>query len=104
MITQSVLSLQYVQAQVQAMVQGEPYNPTADSVAFAFTANGVSPSMWTAGSWDGTSPRSNGTYVAQVLVGPGGAVTLPVGTYTMWLQVTDSPEIPVISVGLLTIN
>ena len=106
MITQSALSLQYVQAAVTATVAGAAYNPTADTVQFAFTANGVQPgtSDWKTGSWDGTNPRPNGSYVAQCLVGPGGAIALTTGTYTVWIKVTDSPEIPVINVGLLKID
>lgn len=102
MITQSSLSLQYVQAQVQATVQGAPYDPTADSVQFAFTFPGVQPTAWLAGSWGGTAP--NGAFIAQCLVGPGGAVALTAARYDMWIKVTDSPEIPVINVGTLMIT
>ena len=107
MITQSALSLQYVQAAVTATVSGSSYNPTSDPVQFAFMAGTAQPgpSDWKTGSWDGTALRPSGnSYTAQVLVGPGGTVTLPVGTYTMWVKITDSPEVPVIQVGILQVT
>ncbi|MEU1800892.1 hypothetical protein [Streptomyces sp. NPDC019937] len=106
MITQSALSLQYVQTAVTATVAGAPYNPTVSSVEFAFTRVPAAPgpSDWVTGSWDGTTPRLPGsTYVAQCLVGPGGAITLVAGTYTMWIRITDTPEVPVINVGIVKI-
>jgi hypothetical protein len=106
LITQSALSLQYVQAAVTATAAGAPVNPTSDVVQFAFKAGGANPASgdWVTGSWDGTATRGPGNaYIAQCLVGPGGTITLGVDTYTMWIKVTDSPEIPVIPVGLLQI-
>lgn len=110
MITQSSLSLQYVQAAVTATVGGNPLNPTTDVVQFAFTTGGANPvnpvsGDWKTGSWDGAQPRPPGNaYLAQCLVGPGGTVALTPGIYTMWIKVLDSPETPVINVGLLTIT
>lgn len=101
----SALSLQYIQAQVQATVHNAPYNPTSDAVQFAFSPVEGQPSMWLAGSWDSMSAvPGTSTYVAQVLVGPGGGVTtLTAGTYMMWIKVSDVPEIPVLQVGQLTV-
>lgn len=110
MITQSSLSLQYVQIPVTATVGGNPLNPTSDTVQFAFTVNTGSPvnpvsGDWKAGSWDGAQPRPPGNaYLAQCLVGPGGTIALTPGVYSMWIKVLDSPETPVIDVGLLTIT
>ncbi|MFD9632843.1 hypothetical protein [Streptomyces violascens] len=107
MITQSSLSLEYVQVPVTAMVGGNPLNPTGDVVQFAFLPDKVQPGSgdWKAGSWDGAQPRPPGNaYLAQCLVGPGGTVTLTPGTYTVWIKVMDSPEVPVINVDLLTIT
>jgi hypothetical protein len=103
----SSASLEYVQAPVIATVGGSPFNPTGDPVQFAFLTGTAAPTGpdWKAGSWDGTQPRPTGNaYLAQCLVGPGGTVTLAPGTYTMWIKITDSPEVPVIPVGLLTIT
>ncbi|MEU5043161.1 hypothetical protein [Streptomyces griseorubiginosus] len=100
-------SREYAQASVRASVQGEPYNPTADAVEFAFTAVTAKPTTgdWKTGSWDGTQPRPPGNaYIAHCLVGPGGTVELPAGTYTMWIRITDNPEIPVIPFGRLQIT
>ena len=107
MITQSSLSREYVAAAVTATAAGVPVNPTGDVVEFAFTAPSTAPTPgdWKTGSWDGTAPRTPGNaYIAHCLVGPGGTVTLSAGKYTMWVRITDSPEIPVISFGLLHIT
>lgn len=107
MITQSALSREFVAAAITATAAGVTVNPTSDVVEFAFTAVNVDPvpGDWKAGSWDGTQPRQPGTaYIAHCLVGPGGTVALPTGKYTMWVRITDSPEIPVIPFGLLHIT
>lgn len=103
MISQSVLSRKFVRLSVEASGASGPINPTSDVVAMAFTTGDALPSAWVAASWASTSPRSDGSYVAQCLVGPGGDTTLVVGSYSIWLKIIDSPEIPVEPVGLLTI-
>lgn len=97
----SALSTQHVQVPVAAFVGGAWINPTTDPVAMAFTRIGAEPVTldWHTGSWD-TAP--DGSYLAQVLVGPGG-VTLGRGTYAVWVKITGSPEIPVDQTGTLTI-
>lgn len=80
-----------------------PYNPTSDSVVFAFTAPGTKPTgstTWYAGSWE----IANGNYLARCLVGPTGTVTLAAGTYSVWVKITDSPEIPVLEVDTLIVE
>lgn len=104
MISQSVLSLKFVRVSVEASGTSGPINPTGDVVAMAFTTGDALPGAWVTAAWASTSPRSDGSYVAQCLVGPGGATTLAVGSYSIWLKITDSPEIPVENVGLLTIT
>lgn len=99
MATLSVLATEYVKSRVTATVGCTAYNPTADVVEAAFPAPGVNPTTWYAGSWE----TCGNVYYARVLVGPAGTVTLPVGTYTMWLRITDAPEIPVLEVGTLRI-
>jgi hypothetical protein len=99
-------SRQFVPAQVKATVTGQPYNPTADTVEFAFTAIGGRPETWYPGGWDGTQPIPGTTeYRAQVLIGPGSnGPTLTAGTYAVFLRITDNPEQPVIPVGQLKIT
>lgn len=109
MITQSALSLEFVAAAITATSAGAPVNPTGDVVEFAFTstASGAKPASgdWKTGSWDGTQPRTPGNaYIAHCLVGPGGTVALAAGRYTMWVRITDSPEIPVIPFGMINIT
>jgi hypothetical protein len=106
-LTKSRLDTSYVQVPVQAIVNGEAYDPSGNAVQMAFMANWALPSAdddWYAASWSvSTAP---GIYLAQCLVGPGAgaAVDLTVGTYNVWVQITDTPEVPVINTGTLAIN
>ena len=94
-------SLQYVDPVVTCL-KG---NPTTDVVQMAFTTVGVDPQPtdWKTASWDTTATLGTNQYLAQCLVGPGGTVTLAVGSYQYWVKVTDNPEIPELPVGMLTI-
>jgi hypothetical protein len=103
-VTMSRLSTQYVQVPIQAIVAGVAYNPSSLTVKLAFMAAWGQPQSgdWKTGTWDtSTAP---GIYLAQCLVGPAGTVTLPVGDYAIWVQITGSPEVPVIQAGTLTVN
>lgn len=99
----SSLSTIYVQVAVSATISGVLYNPTSDVVQMAFMTGVKRPTNtdWKTGSWE-TAPGP--TYFAQVLVGPTGTITLTVGQYTVWLKIIDNPEVPVASVGTLTVE
>lgn len=99
-------SRQYVQAHVDVTIGGQPYDPTADVVEFAFTAIGARPATWYTGGWDGSAPiPGSNAYRAQVLVGPGSnGPTLAAGKYAVWLRITDNPEQPVLPVGQLVVT
>ena len=104
-LSQSALSTQYVQVQVTATVNGTSYNPTGDTVQMAFvtvTSPPASPSAWNAAAWE-TDPGP--VYWASCLVGPSnGGVVLAAGSYFVWVKVTDSPAVPVLSGPILTIT
>jgi hypothetical protein len=107
-ITLSHLSTEYVQIPVSATVAGQPHDPTSDTVQFAFLASQTAspqPADWVAASWSTASDAAY-PYTAQCLVGPGAgaAISLAVGSYVIWLKITDNPEIPVRQVGILNIN
>jgi hypothetical protein len=101
----SRLSTQYVQVPVEAIVSGAAYNPTGDTVRMAFMADWARPASgdWNSAIWShSTAP---GIYLAQCLVGPGGGgIALDPGSYDIWVQVTDNPEIPVFTAGTLVIT
>ena len=106
-IGMSQLSTQYVFIPVSATKSGVAYNPTGDVVQFAFmpTATQVPQvSDWVAGSWDTDSSSILFPYSAKCLVGPSGTTNPGIGTFVMYLKVTDSPEIPVLIVGQLQIS
>lgn len=73
-----------------------PLDLSADPVSLAFKTTGKpSGGDWHAAAWDDKAAR--------ILIGPGG-VALTAGTYTVWVKVTDDPEIPVIPAGSLVIT
>ncbi len=104
----SQLSLQYVGVPVKATtLAGAAYNPTALPVAMAFmpTATQVPQNAdWQASTWATVSGSLLYPYAAYCLVGPGGTVTLGLGTYVMYLKITGSPEIPVLLAGQLEVT
>src|ERR1035441_10677135 len=103
----SPLWLQYYLVPVAATRLGVPYNLTGDTVQFAFmpTPTQVPGNTdWVSGSWDTSSASVLYPYSAKCLVGPGGTITLGIGSYTAYVKVTDSPEIPVFVAGLLGIS
>jgi hypothetical protein len=97
----STLSTRYLRCSVAATDSGAPVNPTASVVSFAFMSNDSSPASgdWKTGSWETAGEE----YLARCLVGVGGAVVLPVGTYTVWLKLILAPETLVEAVGDVTI-
>jgi hypothetical protein len=95
-------SIEYVNVPVQATVAGTPYNPTADAVAMAFIAGPAQPTSFTSGSWITTV---QGNYIARCLVGTNtNGILLAPGLYTVWVKITDSPEVPVRPAGTLQIT
>lgn len=91
----SSLTLRYLRYYVSAIKNGVVYNPTSTPVQFAFVPPGVDPGVgnWVTASWE-TEVGPPTRYVARCLVGPGGVAQLTKGTYAVWIQITDSPEIP----------
>ena len=79
-------------------------NPTSDTVQMAFLPGSSQLPIvtdWHAGTWD---TNVIGGYVAQIMVGPGGAVALAAGEYYAWVQLTDGSEIVVRQAGQLIID
>ena len=106
MRTQSALSTEYVPVHVRATINGvSNADPTADTAQMAFLPVGTNPGVsdWHAASWTTIPATPETIYIAQCLVGPSGTVTLTAGTYQVWVKITDSPEIPVDTTGLLQI-
>jgi len=102
------LSTEPVFVEVARQIPGQSQTDiSASTVKFAFKAPGIDPnappngSDWTAGSWvTDTGP----IYLAEISVGPTGAVTLAKGTYVVWVYVSYSGEAPVRQCGTLTIT
>jgi len=103
----SHLSLDYVQVPVTASQAGTSYNPTADTVQFAFMPQATQAPQnadWVAASWDTAPTNILFPYTAKCLVGTGGATALTLGTYYTYVKIQDSPEVPVNVVGHLQIT
>ena len=98
-ITLSHLSLEYVSVPVQAFtLAGAAYNPTGDTVQMAFMpqATQVPQSAdWQAATWSTVASNVLFPYSASCLVGPGGTITLGIGTYVIYVKIADSPAVPV---------
>lgn len=89
-------------------------DPSSATVQFQFVVGGL-PSRarpteeaepptttgWIDGFW---ITQQQGPLLAAILVGPGGAVTLPPGKYAAWIKVIDDPTIPVKAVDTLSIT
>lgn len=102
----SHLGTEYVLIPIAATKAGAAYNPTADIVQFAFMPNQVQQPQtadWVNGSWETVSTNILYPYNAKCLIGPSGATALTTGNYVIYLKITDSPEIPVLISGQLTI-
>lgn len=83
----SSLTTEYLHCSIESDI-----NPTSDTVKIAFMASGSPTSDdWHTATWES---GSSSPYTAKILVGATG-VSLAVGTYVVWIKVTDSPEIPV---------
>lgn len=100
----SHLSLQYVVVPVTATtLTGASYNPTADVVQMAFMPQATQVPQnadWQAASWATRAGNVLQPYAACCLVGPGGTIQLAIGTYIVYVKVSDSPEIPVLQASL----
>lgn len=105
-IVMSALSTQYCVVPVTAVTPaGAAYDPTADPVSFAFIPDGggqPGPGDWTGGTW-ATTTSTNGTYSAQILIGPAAGLNLGPGNYGIWVRISDDPEVPVIEADSLRI-
>lgn len=96
----SFLTKEYVRIPVKAKEAGAVVNPTVLPVAMAFT-DGSDPGSLTTAVWETDATTEPDTYFARILVGgtgSGATIELVRGTYTGWVKITSSPEIPVIRV------
>ena len=103
----SQLATEYVLIPVAATKAGVPYNPTGDIVQFAFMPQATQVpgnSDWVTGSWDTDTASVIYPYSAKCLVGPSGAITLGIGTFVIYVKITDAPEVPVLIAGQLQIS
>jgi hypothetical protein len=96
----SHLSLVYVFVPVSVTaLNGGSYNPTSDAVQMAFMPQVTQVpqvSDWQAANWQSVPSNILEPYSVYCLVGPGGTIQLGIGTYVIYVKITDSPEIPVL--------
>lgn len=103
----SQLATQYYSVPVAARTAGTSYNPTGDVVQFAFMAQATqvpAPSDWVSGSWETVPTNLLYPYSARCLVGPSGTTNPGIGTYVVYVKITDNPEIPVLIAGQLQVS
>jgi hypothetical protein len=102
----SALSRVYIRARIIATINGATHDPTGDVVKMAFIPSGAAPTTgdFQQAIWETDATTNPVTYRSLCLVGPGGTVTLAVGTYRVWVQITDNPEVPVMLAGTLKVT
>lgn len=103
----SHLATMYYLVPVTATKAGVSYNPTGDTVQFAFAATPTyvpQSGDWVTGSWATNTASVLYPYSAQCLIGPSGTTALGIGAYIVYLKVSDSPEIPVLIAGQLQVS
>src|ERR1700756_4576062 len=99
-------SLAYLKTRIHATVDGVVIDPTGDVVKIALIpgVDSPAPSDLKTASWETDSSTTPVTYRARILVGPGSSIVPIAGPHTMWVQVTDSPEIPLIPCGIVVVT
>jgi hypothetical protein len=93
----SAQSVEYLLVKVTAERLGAAYDPSQDTVEFAFLHVGSAPdanTVWVAGAWESAT-------VAHILVGSD--VVLVAGTYAVFVRITAVPEEPVKYAGQVRI-
>lgn len=92
--------VKYIKSEIVVSINGAPYDPTGDQVDWAFVAPGEDrdAASWTAGSWETAGTR----HWVRILVGAD--VVLARGTYSVYVRITDDPEIPLEHVGRLEVE
>jgi hypothetical protein len=98
---QSVLTTEYLYSTITA-----ESDPTGDVVQWAFTDGRQWPTSdtpWIDAEWE---PGSTGNVArTRLLVGPeNSGHVVPLGFYSAWVRITDTPEVPVKFAGYLTIS
>ena len=93
-------SLEYVKVPVFAKKAGVAYDPSSDTVKMTFVQSETLPASptWYNATWEDTT----GGHMARCLVGPNPGVVQLTADHDPWfvfVQITDSPEIPVIEAG-----
>lgn len=97
-VSYSQLSCQNLYVPVSATVAGASYNPTSDTVQMAFMPQATQVPQnadWKTSTWTTSAVNVLYPYSATCLIGPGGTVTLGVGTYVIYVKVAASPEVVV---------
>ncbi len=101
--TFSALSKEYVRVPIGATESGSPVDPTSDSVTMAFAAPGVTPTSFNTASWETDTTANPDKHYARSLIGPGTSNVLTAGRYSVYVKITDNPEIPVLPAGEIII-
>lgn len=103
-ISISHLSLQYVSIPITAtQLNGTSFNPTGTQVFMAFMPQATQVPQnadWMTANWATRSNDILQPYAAYCLVGPGGTITLAIGTYIVYVKIISNPETPILQSSL----
>lgn len=94
-------TLEYATATITA-----DHDITGKTIEVSLPAAGNAPSTWVAADVVDVTPVAGDRYIAKyrILIGPAGQITLTPGSYDWTVRLTDTPEIPVRKVDVLTIT
>jgi hypothetical protein len=99
----AALSTQYIYSDVQALETQDVGDPSENAVQFTFlsdlAASPTDDATWYDGAWE--EDGGPAVWTAKCLIGPGsgGFIGTLGNTYQVWLQISDSPEAPIIKAG-----
>ncbi len=98
--------VKYIYSDCTVTKAGVAYDPTTDVVKWAFLPVGspLSGATWTTGSWETVGSVHSARILVAAVVGVGADIVLPIGNYTAYYQVTDSPEAPRIPCGTVSVQ
>lgn len=103
----SALSTEYILVPVEGTDDNGVIDPTSLVVEMAIVPFEVAPSLlttWFTAEWITVSQDNlDDIYKARLLVGPGGVITLTVGSWDVWVRVTHVTETPMEKAGTILV-
>lgn len=91
-IRRTETSQEFIRVTVAATKGGDDFDPTGDDVQMALPIEGQPPTVWIDAVWETEGPP----WVAHIPATDDDFPEVEVGTYDVYVKITDDPEVPVI--------